>query len=102
MTGQALLQSSAPEHATSDNDRHGLLDLHEEGHQDGVTQHSIANDYLPERDGEAGDDKYHGRGEEKKEKDSQEIVSSIKSDSLNGVLYNSRLAIHVSWAARFT
>lgn len=94
MTGQARLHSTPPEHAASDND---LLHLHEEGHQDGVAQDSIANGHIPASDGEAAHDKYHhGKGQEKKERDSPEIVSSIKSRSLHGGPYSSRLTIHVS------
>lgn len=93
MTGPARLHSTPPEHAASDND---LLRLHEEGLRDGVAQHSIANGHFPASDGEAADGKYHGQGQEKKEKDRPEIVSSIKSRSLNGGPYSSRLTIHVS------
>ncbi len=94
MTGQTRLHSTPPEHAASDND---LLRLHEEGHQNVVAQHSIANGHSPASDGEAADDKYHdGKGQEKQERDSPEIVSGIKSRSLNGGPYSSRLTIHVS------
>ncbi|KAL8733087.1 MAG: hypothetical protein Q9166_002279 [cf. Caloplaca sp. 2 TL-2023] len=93
MTGPFILDSPAPEHATLENDSHGLTNS-QQGH--GVVRYSNANDYIPERDGEAGRHIYHGKDgkEDEKEKANHESVSNIKSDSLNRVSHNSKLTIY--------
>ncbi|KAL8675620.1 MAG: hypothetical protein Q9168_000132 [Polycauliona sp. 1 TL-2023] len=83
MTGQGRLPASAPEHTTSDRDSHDLLHLREEVHHDGVAHHSNANEYLAGTDSVTGLDKYAGQQEEKKERDSSQIVSSTTSESLS-------------------
>lgn len=94
MTGRGLLpQASGPDHTIPERDTHDVLSFHEEEHHHGGDPDRNANHHSPEHNGETGFDK----DEETKEKDSQEIVSSIESDSLSGITFNSNGRLHVSW-----
>ena len=97
MTGRGLPPASGPDHTTPERDTHDLLSFHEEEHHHRGDPDRNANHHSPEHHGETGFDKYPATDEETKEKDSEEIVSSIESDSLSGITFNSNHGrLHVS------